>query len=222
MPDWAQHVRPRLSSLRLSPTRETEIVEELSQHLDDRWRELIAGGASPDEATPGARRLQRRGRSWRGTWRRSGRCIRPSRSRPERPPATCSAISGKTCATPRACCGSSPASPIAAILTLALGIGANTAIFSLVNAPLLQSLPVADRNRLFYIHRGSGGGAFGFSYPLYKGLRDGDATFEGLAAWGGITASLNAGDTTELVAGAIVTGNLFDVLGVRADRGRTS
>src|SRR5215471_2499767 len=50
MPDWAEHVRPRLSTLRLSPGREAEIVEELSQHLDDRWRELIAGGASPDEA----------------------------------------------------------------------------------------------------------------------------------------------------------------------------
>lgn len=51
MPDWAQEVRARLSSLRLSPTREADIVQELSQHLDDRWRELIAGGASPDEAT---------------------------------------------------------------------------------------------------------------------------------------------------------------------------
>src|SRR5262249_62370510 len=50
MPDWTQHVRPRLSGLRLSPTREAEIVEELSQHLDDRWRELIASGMSPDEA----------------------------------------------------------------------------------------------------------------------------------------------------------------------------
>jgi hypothetical protein len=51
MPDWAAHVRPRLATLRLSPSREAEIVEELSQHLDDRWRELIAGRASPDEAT---------------------------------------------------------------------------------------------------------------------------------------------------------------------------
>ena len=51
MPDWAQHVRPRLSRLRLAPTRENEIVDELSQHLDDRWRELVAGGASPEEAT---------------------------------------------------------------------------------------------------------------------------------------------------------------------------
>src|SRR5258708_4375273 len=50
MPDWVEHVRPRLSTLGLSPGREAEIVEELSQHLDDRWRELIAGGASPDEA----------------------------------------------------------------------------------------------------------------------------------------------------------------------------
>jgi hypothetical protein len=51
MPDWAPHVRARLASLRLSPTRETEIVDELSQHLEDRYRELIAGGISPDEAT---------------------------------------------------------------------------------------------------------------------------------------------------------------------------
>src|SRR5436309_15037470 len=50
MGDWASEVRTRLSSLQLSPTRETESVEELSQHLDDRWRELIGGGASPEDA----------------------------------------------------------------------------------------------------------------------------------------------------------------------------
>ena len=49
MPEWAREVRSRLSSLRLSPTREREIVEELSQHLYDRWNELIAEGASPDD-----------------------------------------------------------------------------------------------------------------------------------------------------------------------------
>ena len=48
--DWAREVRTRLSSLRLAPTREAEIVDELSQHLEDRYREVIAGGASPDEA----------------------------------------------------------------------------------------------------------------------------------------------------------------------------
>src|SRR6266480_469015 len=51
MPDWTQLVRACLSGLRLSPTREAEIIEELSQHLDDRYQELIAGGMSSDEAT---------------------------------------------------------------------------------------------------------------------------------------------------------------------------
>jgi hypothetical protein len=50
-PDWTPHIRERLSSsLRLSPTREREIVDELAQHLDDRWRELVSGGVSPKEA----------------------------------------------------------------------------------------------------------------------------------------------------------------------------
>ena len=50
MPDWKRDVRARLASLELSPTREADIVEELSQHLDDRYRESIAGGASSEEA----------------------------------------------------------------------------------------------------------------------------------------------------------------------------
>ena len=49
--DWASDIRPRLSSLRLSPARENEIVDELSQHLEDRWRELVAGGTTEDDAT---------------------------------------------------------------------------------------------------------------------------------------------------------------------------
>ena len=51
MPDWKAEVHTRLASLNLSPTREAEIVDELSQHLDDRYRESIAGGASPEDAT---------------------------------------------------------------------------------------------------------------------------------------------------------------------------
>ena len=51
MPDFKPHIRPRLASLRLSPSREAEIAEELAQHLDDRWRELVARGMTPEEAT---------------------------------------------------------------------------------------------------------------------------------------------------------------------------
>src|SRR5262245_40559005 len=51
MPDWEPHIRSRLASLRLSAVRESEIVEELAQHLDDRWQELVSGGVSEGEAT---------------------------------------------------------------------------------------------------------------------------------------------------------------------------
>jgi predicted permease len=108
-----------------------------------------------------------------------------------------------------------------AVLTLALGIGANTAIFSLVNATLIRRLPVVEPERLVYVFSGAPGSSF--SYPNYAELRDYNQVFDGLIAWGGITASLNSDgqtDGADLVTGAIVTGNYFDVLGVRAGRGR--
>ena len=105
-----------------------------------------------------------------------------------------------------------------AVLTLALGIGANTAIFSVVNATLMRPLPVADQERLVFVFNGPSGSVF--SYPDYSALRDQNNVFDGLIAWGGITASLNSNEQTDLVVGAIVTGNYFDVLGVRAQLGR--
>ena len=107
---------------------------------------------------------------------------------------------------------SQPGFTTAAVLTLALGIGANTAIFSLVNATLFQRLPVADRDRLVYVVPRQR------RRVLVSAVRDAArrqrSMFDGLAAWGGISASLNAGDSAELVSGVIVTGNFFDVLGV--------
>ena len=109
----------------------------------------------------------------------------------------------------------SPAFTLVALLTLALGIGANAAIFSLVNATLFRRLPVRDPGRLFYV-----GGVL--SYPVYAELRDHNDVLDGLIAWGPITASLNTdGGNTELVGGAIVTGNYFDALGLYAVQGRT-
>src|SRR5262249_28388331 len=111
-----------------------------------------------------------------------------------------------------------PGFAAAAILTLALGIGANTAIFSLVNATLLRRLPIQDRERLVYLFNRDNW--FVPSYPGYEFLRNNNQSFEKLAAWGGITASLNADGETDLVSGVIVTGNFFETLGVTAERGR--
>jgi hypothetical protein len=111
-----------------------------------------------------------------------------------------------------------PGFTVIAVLTLALGIGANTAIFSLVNATLMRTPPVSNPERLVFVFNGPAGSVF--SYPDYAAVRDQNNVLDGLIAWGGITASLNSNDQTDLVTGAIVTGNFFDVLGVRAQRGR--
>ena len=84
-----------------------------------------------------------------------------------------------------------------AVLTLALGIGANTAIFSVVNATLMRPLPVVDPDRLVFVFNGPPGSVF--SYPDYAVMRDQNKVFDGLIAWGGITASLNSNDQTDLV-----------------------
>src|SRR5205085_11138331 len=117
-----------------------------------------------------------------------------------------------------------PSFTFVAVLTLALGIGANTAIFSLVNATLLPRLPVAKPEELVYAFSGAPNFPYNvFSYPDYAELRDQSQVFDGLIAWGGISASLNGNEQeggADLVTGAIVTGNYFEVLGVRAAQGR--
>lgn len=108
MPDWAREVRERLSSLRLPPAREAEIVDELSQHLDDRYGELIAAGMSPEDAARAALRLFQSG----NVLSKQMASLQQSHAAPPltraHQPDTRSAISGRTCATPRARSGSSP------------------------------------------------------------------------------------------------------------------
>ena len=112
-----------------------------------------------------------------------------------------------------------PSFTIVAIVTLALGVGANTTIFSAISATLMRSLPVKQPDSLVYVFNGTQGNLF--SYPDYAELRDQNQSVDGLAAWGGISVSLNSNNETDLVSGAIVTGNFFKVLGVDAVKGRT-
>src|SRR5712692_1702469 len=124
----------------------------------------------------------------------------------------------------------SPVFTAVAVLSLALGIGANTAIFSVLDKVLLRLLPVEDPERLVVLHR-EGPNPQGwststnqetvFSYPLYKDLRDRSQVFSGAIALAGSGVSLSHGGQTELAQVQIVSGNFFEVLGVKAAMGRT-
>ncbi|HET9532122.1 MAG TPA: ABC transporter permease [Blastocatellia bacterium] len=117
----------------------------------------------------------------------------------------------------------SPGFTAVAVLTLALGIGANTAIFSLINSILLRPLNVADPSHLVTVSMldGQGSGLGLFSYPNYKDFRDKNEVLAGLAAHRFAPMSLSRGDNTERVWGYLVSGNYFDLLGVKASLGRT-
>src|SRR5262245_7848467 len=117
-----------------------------------------------------------------------------------------------------------PGFTFVAALTLALGISANTAIFSVMNALLLRPLPVKDPEELVLLANVSGAGLGGaFSYPLYEQLRDGSHSLSGLSAFGSVSKRrLSAGGTEpEFIRAQEVTGNFFSVLGVPALLGRT-
>lgn len=213
---WNQHLRSRLASLRLSPAREAEIIEEVSQHLDERYEELRRCGAAEDEAYRVAIGELRDS----DTLARHMQSLRQAHVPPPVNPGTPGrALTSDLRQDLRYAFRmllKQPGFTAAVVVTLALGIGANTAVFSLVNATLFRRLPVPNREGLVYVSRGGGV----FSYPGYVWLRDGNQVMDGLAAWGGIAASLTSGNSAELVSGVIVTGNFFEVLGIRAAQGR--
>jgi predicted permease len=118
-----------------------------------------------------------------------------------------------------------PGFTLIAVITLALGIGANTAIFTWLKAIFLQPLPgVAANHRLVTLHTvltRSGDRPIGVSYPDYKDYRDRNEVFSGLTAFNLDTFSLlDSNGQPERIWGSLVTGNYFDVLGVRAALGR--
>jgi len=118
----------------------------------------------------------------------------------------------------------SPGFTLAAVITLALGIGLNSAIFSLVNAVLFKPLPVDRPDDLATVWNIDPGGFIShqpMAFPDYADLRDGNRSFESLAAYALTPLAVDRGDESEMVIGQIVTENYFSMLGVQAIRGRT-
>ncbi len=109
-----------------------------------------------------------------------------------------------------------------AVLTLALGIGANTVVFSIINAVLFRPRPVAEPERLVELYSSDARNPYGGSgYQDYLSFRDQGEVFSGLAAYRPKRFKLGGEDGAEPVIGEVVSGNYFDVLGVKAFSGRT-
>ena len=108
------------------------------------------------------------------------------------------------------------------VTSLALVIGANTAVFSLIDAFLLKSLPVHRPEQLMAVeNRTDRGLARAFSYPMFEELRDQQRVFSGLFGWGTALLDVNAENDEEQVSGMFITDEFFSTLGIRAVLGRT-
>src|ERR1700689_2348853 len=124
----------------------------------------------------------------------------------------------------------SPGFAAIAVVTLALGIGANTAIFTLCDQVLLRRLPVRDPQELVQLRysgsdtgrtssRSSNHGDY-FSYPMYHNLRDGNTVFSGMLATFTRQVGVQWHNQPELANAELVSGNYFDVLGIHPAEGR--
>lgn len=224
MPDWKEEIRSRLIGLKLEPTRENEIVEEWAQHFEALYEELRADGTAKEAARRAILEELNQAELLQRELRRVERMVAQE-------PAVLGAgrinMFGDLWQDLRygaRMLVKNPAFTTIAVLTLALGIGVNAAIFSVVNAVLLQSLPYAKADELVKIIRTSGGNdRWPFSPGAYLDLRNRNTVFTETAALSnkGWPANMTERGEPERLQGYKVSANLFPLLGVAAAQGRT-
>ncbi|MGH9396452.1 MAG: ADOP family duplicated permease [Terriglobia bacterium] len=227
MPEWKHEITKRLSGLKLEPAREAEIVEELSQHLEDRYQELLVSGIPAETAYRTA--LE----ELTGT-----NLLAEELQRVEHPVTQQPVVLGG---------GSrknfladlwqdlryglrqlrrNPGFTAVAIITLALGIGATTAIFSMVNGILLRALPYHQPQRLYVVREvvpqwnqyGPWVAVNGGNFLMWR--RDCHA-FSAYAALESVTDDLTGTGRPQQVHGARVSADFFSMLGIEPQIGRT-
>jgi putative ABC transport system permease protein len=225
MPDWKEEIARRFSSLRLDSTREIEIIEELSQHLEDRYHELVSGGATEDDACRevllelnyenllaqgrlGMVRQASQGPTvpgnighnfFAGLWQDLRYALRQFQS--------------------------NPGFSLVAIITLALGIGASTAIFSVIDNVLLEPFPYKDAGHIIYprIHGATQGpdeGRQGYSSDEFLEFVRQNRSFESVIGTTDDPVLYKHGAGVEWLYGADMTLGSFEFFGMPALYGR--
>jgi predicted permease len=188
----------------------SDLSEEIREHLEEKIEELVAGGTSRKDAGAAARRefgnvtlVEEDGRAvWR--WSTIEDFLMDMRFALRM-------------------LHKSPGFAAVAVLTLALGIGANTALFSVIDAVLLRPLPFHDPGRVVAVRSldlrdANQGGEI--SYPAFLDWRSRSRSFDAMSVWNGDNFTYTGGDQPESVPGAVVSANLFSMLGVLPALGR--
>ncbi|HKV49756.1 MAG TPA: ABC transporter permease [Gemmatimonadaceae bacterium] len=204
----------RLANTLRSRALARDLDREVAFHIAEREDDLAAHGMSPDQAALEARR------------RFGNRTILTERTRDRDVLAWLESVFADTRYAARALVAN-PGFATVAILSLALGLGANTAIFSLTNALVLRSLPVRDPGHLMMVTSGdkhpkdpSATGTPFLTNPMWEEIRDHTHIFAGAFAYSSRIFDLSKGGMVRRAGGAVVSGAFFNVLGVRSVAGR--
>jgi predicted permease len=222
MPDWKPEIRRRLAGVKLESARETAIIEELAQYLEDCYAELLSSGVTEAEAH------QRTLAELRGSELLARELRRVERRFAPEPITLGTNRRTKMIADlwqdlryGARMLLKNPGFSAVVVLTLSLGIGANAALFSVVNGVLLNPLPYPQPERLVALNQRTSNVAAGsISYPNFLDWQKENQTISAMAVSRGSSFALVGTGEAERVAGRRCTANLFSVLGVKPALGR--
>jgi len=234
MPDWRQHVRTRLRLDTVKPGRVADIVEDLAAQLQDLYDEALARGADPGDAEAWAT-------AQITDWERFASDVAAAERRHAAPRldrwadgAAAAAGGGRAVRLVAGLWGDllhatrllakSPALGAVAVVTLALGIGANTAIFSLVHGVLMRPLPFEHEERLVRLYSTlpkRGFDSVNMSYLDLLDVAEASSLLEGLSAFSATTMNFAGGDEPERLEVGYVAPGFFEILRLPPVAGRT-
>ncbi|HYK10354.1 MAG TPA: ABC transporter permease [Gemmatimonadales bacterium] len=201
----------RIAGLFGGSRSDADLTEELASHLEMATAENVRRGMTPDEA-------HRQARLAAGGITQAAEAVRDRRGLP----AVSNLVSDVRYAVRTL--RRSPGFTAVVVLTLALGIGANTAIFSVIRGVLLKPLPYRDGSRLVYLRQasdGPSGANMEFSVPEITDITQGVPGFSGVAQYSPFSLTLQGDKAVTLTVG-LVTGNFFDVMGLKPVLGRVT
>ncbi len=217
--NWRDYVRTHLPPLGVPPEREIEIVEELAVQLESTYERARARGLSEDESS-------RLARAEVSDWPALARTL-GTIERPYVPPPIVGGGGGRLMTGFRQdlryawrALLRAPGFAAVAIITLALGIGATTIVYSIVDGILLRPLPIDDADRVMLVRETFNGEDGSLSWPNFLDMRERQTSFERFAAWRGLTANLTGVNEPRRLNVRHTTWDLLATLGVRPILGR--